>query len=315
MLSVIGKRLMLAVPILFVVTLLTFLLIDLSPGDPAAVLAGESATQERVDEVRAQLGLDQSLWERLASYYGAIVQGDLGTSLFSGQSVVGAIAESLPITISLTVVAFLMIFIIAIPLGTVAALRRDGFADRAVSALASFFIGIPPFVAGLILVLVFALALRAFPATGYAPLSDGLNVWLTHLMLPALALALPSAAEVARQLRGALVDVLEQDFIRTQRAKGLSPLLVVGKHGLKNAGPPVLTVLGLQLGRMLGGTVIVEMVFAMPGFGMLIYNSVLQHDLPVIQGVVLISALAVIVVNIFTDVLETVINPRLGSAA
>lgn len=316
MLTVVGKRLLVAVPILLVVTLVTFLLIDLSPGDPAALLAGDNASPDRIEEVRVQLGLDQSLWERLVSYVAGLFQGDLGVSLFSGQSVVDAIAESLPVTLSLTLVAFVLVFLIAIPLGTLAAARRDGIADRIVSALSSFFIGVPPFVAGLLLVIVFALTLRAFPATAYVPLSEaGPNVWLSHLILPGLALALPSAAEVARQLRGALVDVLEQDYIRTQRAKGLAPLLVLSKHGLKNAAPPVLTVVGLQLGRMLGGTVIVEQVFAMPGFGMLTYNSVVQHDYPIIQGIVLVSALAVIVVNIVTDVLESVINPRLRSVA
>ncbi|MGW4337503.1 ABC transporter permease [Rhodococcus koreensis] len=314
MLATIGRRLFLAVPILLVVTLVTFLLVDLSPGDPAALLAGDNASPERVEEVRGQLGLDQSMWDRLASYFTGLLHGDFGRSLFSGQSVGAAITEALPVTLSLTLVAFVLVFLIAIPLGTMAAARRDGIADRIVSACASFFIGVPPFVAGLLLVIAFALMMPLFPATAYVPLSEaGPNVWLSHLMLPGLALALPSAAEVARQLRGALVDVLEQDFIRTQRAKGLSSLLVLAKHGLKNAAPPVLTVAGLQLGRMLGGAVIVEQVFAMPGFGMLAYNSVVQHDYPIIQGVVLVSALAVIVVNILTDVLESMINPRLRS--
>lgn len=313
MAGAIGRRILIAIPILVVVSLVTFLLVDLSPGDPAALLAGDNATPERVAEVRTQLGLDEPTWSRFVDYLGGLVGGDLGTSLFSGQSVLSAIGQAMPITLSLALVSFVLVFLIAIPLGTWAAVRRGGIADRAISVFCSFFLGVPPFVAGLFLVIVFALSIRAFPATAYIPLSRGFAPWISHLMLPGLALALPSAAEVARQLRGALVDVLEQDYIRTQRAKGLDPGRVLYLHGLKNAAPPVLTVVGLQVGRMLGGSVIVEQVFAMPGFGSLAYNAVTQHDYPLIQGIVLVSAVVVILVNLLTDVVEVGLNPRLRS--
>lgn len=311
----IGRRILIAIPIMVVVSLVTFLLVDLSPGDPAALLAGDNATPERIDEVRTQLGLDQPTWTRFVAYLAGLFQGDLGTSLFSGQTVLAAIGQALPITLSLALVAFVLVFLIAIPIGTWAAMHRGGAADRVISAFCSFFLGIPPFVAGLFLVIIFALTIRAFPATAYVPLSKGFGPWLSHLVLPGLALALPSAAEVARQLRGALIDVLEQDYIRTQRAKGLAPRRVLYLHGLKNAAPPVLTVVGLQVGRMLGGAVIVEQVFAMPGFGSLAYNAVTQHDYPLIQGIVLVSAVAVILINLLTDVAEAGLNPRLRSTA
>ncbi|WP_029429895.1 ABC transporter permease [Blastococcus sp. URHD0036] len=315
MIGAVGRRLLLAIPILVVVSLLSFLLIDLTPGSPAELLAGEGATPERVAELEQTLGLDQPIWQRFGDYMSGLLQGDFGTSLFSGQSVGDAIGAALPVTVSLIVVAYVLVFVIAIPLGVLAAVRRDTRTDRAISATCSFFLGIPSFVVALVLVILLALTVEAFPATGYKPLADGFGVWLSHLILPGLALALTSAAEVTRQLRGALVDVLEQDYIRTQRAKGLPPLLILGKHGLKNAAPPVLTVIGLQLARMLGSTVIIEQVFAMPGFGALTLNAVLQHDFPLIQGCVLVSAIAVIGTTVVVDVVEAGLNPRLRSAA
>jgi len=314
MIGTLVRRLVVSVPVLIVVALVAFLLIQLTPGDPASLLAGENASPDRVDAVRGTLGLDRPVLDRFGDYLGGLLQGDLGMSFFSGRSVMAMIAEALPATLSIALVTYLLVLLIAIPTGIAAAVNRGGLTDRLVTAAGSFFIGVPPFVVGLLLVVAFAVSVRLFPATGYVSLADGgLSGWLSHLFLPALALALPSAAEVTRQLRGSLVDVLEQDYIRTQRAKGLAPSRVLLKHGLKNAAPPVLTVLGLQLGRILGATVIVEQIFAIPGFGTLAFTAVLRHDFPVIQGVVLLSAVAVILVNLLTDFIESAVNPRLRS--
>ncbi|QHE73309.1 Dipeptide transport system permease protein DppB (plasmid) [Rhodococcus sp. WAY2] len=316
MIAAIVRRVLLASPVLAVVALVAFLLVEATPGDPAAQVAGDNATPERIEEVRVALGLNQPLIERFGDYIGGLASGDLGDSLVAGQSVASMIGEALPLTLSLAFVAMILVVLIGIPAGMAAAVRRGGYVDRAVTAVGSFFIGIPPFVFGLLLVIALVLTVRAFPATGYVSIAEGgVSRWLSHLILPGLALALPSAAEVARQLRGALVDVLEQDYIRTQRAKGLKPSRILLKHGLKNAAPPVLTVLGLQIGRILGGAVIVEQVFAIPGYGSLAFSAVTRHDLPLIQAVVLVSAVAVIVINLLTDLIETVVNPRLRSSS
>jgi len=315
MIGALGRRVAAAIPVLFVVTLVTFLLVTITPGDPADLLAGESASPERLDAIRATLGLDRSVGERFLDYIGGLLTGDWGTSLFSGQSVLEEIAEVLPVTLSITLMTFVLTLAIGIPLGVAAAVNRDGAIDRFTSAVGSFFIGVPPFVSGMLLIAAFALTLQLFPPTGYVSIQDGgFAAWTSHLFLPSLALALPSAAEVARQLRGALVDTLEQDFIRAQRAKGLPPATVLWKHGLKNAAPPVITVLGLQLGRILGGTVIVEQVFAIPGFGSMTLQAVVQHDYPLIQAAVLVSALLIICTNVLTDAVEVMVNPRLRSS-
>jgi len=240
------------------------------------------------------------------------VHGDLGDSLLSSQSVSSLILERLPVTLSLGLVTMVLAILVGIPLGIAAALRPNRPVDRIVTAAAAILMAVPPFVIGLVLVLVFAIAAAAFPATGYSALTEhGFGDWLSHLVLPAIALAAISGAELARQTRAAMVDTLAADFVRTVRAKGLRAPMVVGKHALKNAGVPIVTVLGLQVSRILAGAVTVEFVFALPGFGSLAVTAVNQRDVPVILGIVMVSAVGVLIVNLVVDISYGYFNPRI----
>ena len=312
MLKVLLRRLLAAIPLLLLLSLFVFVLLDLMEGDAAAAAAGENATPEEIEAARERLGLNDPLVVRYLVWLGGAVRGDLGESLLSSQSVSGLIAERIPVTLSLAVVTLVIAIVVGIPLGIAAALRANRLLDRVVTAAASVTMAMPPFVIGLVLVLIFAVNAPLLPATGYVAISDeGVGEWLRHLLLPALALAAISAAEFARQTRAALVDTLGQDFIRTVRAKGLRTPMIVGKHGLRNAGIPIMTVLGLQAGRILAGAVTVEFVFALPGFGSLAVTAVNQRDIPVILGIVMVSAVAVVIINTLVDVSYGFFNPRL----
>ncbi len=310
MLKQIAGRLLTAIPVLFVVMLLSFSLVSLMPGDPAQTLAGDSATPAQIHDLRVKLGLNEPIIDRFATYIGHVAAADLGKSLYSSRPVTTLIGEALPVTASLALVAILMALLMAIPAGMWAAFRRDGIVDHVVTSTSALGLAVPQFVVAFPLIVFFAVDHRWFPATGYAPVAAGFWEWLRHLVLPGFALALGTASELTRQIRGSMVDTLEQDYIRTGRAMGLGSSAVV-KHALKNSATPVVTVLGLQVGRILGGAVIVEAVFALPGFGSLAYLAVSQQDIPVIQGVVLVSALVVLVANLLTDMTYVYLNPKL----
>jgi peptide/nickel transport system permease protein len=310
LLGFIGRRLLTVVPLLLLVAFAVFLLLELAPGDAATAIAGEDASAERIAQIRAELGLDQPLWERFMDFVAGVVRGDLGTSPLSGQEVSDALAQRLSISLSLIALAMLFAIVIGCAAGTVAALHRNGWVDRVVNGIAALFMAVPSFVVGIILVLLFALTLSWFPATGYAPLSEGVGPWLEFTTLPALALAGVPAAQIARQARGAMIDALEEDYIRTARAKGLQKRWIVGKHAAKNAAIPVITVMGVLLGNLIGGSVIIERVFAIPGIGSLSVEAVLNRDLPILQGVVLVSAIAVIFLNLLVDVAYGYLNPQ-----
>ncbi len=304
-------RLVTAVPTAALVLLLTFLLLELVPGDPARVVTGENATPEQVEVARHRLGLDEPFAQRASDFVIDVFRGDLGESLQNQQPVTKRIGATLPVTLSLTAVSVVFSLVIAIPFGALAALFQGRWLDRAVAAVSSALIAIPPFITGLVLVIVFALKNDLFPAGGYVAFRDSPAEWLRSLVLPAFALSLTSAAELARQIRSSMVETLDQSFVRTVRAKGMSPKNVIAKHCAKNAAIPVVTVFGLQIGRILSGAVVIELIFALPGFGTLAYQAVLGRDLPLIQGVVLVSALAVIICNLVVDVSYGYFNPRL----
>ncbi len=310
MLTLVGRRLLAAIPTLAGVILVAMLLLELMPGDPAQIMAGENATPEAVEVIRRDLELDKPVWERFGSYLGDVVRGDLGRSPGSSVPIWDRIADALPVTLSLALVAMVMALTIGVTAGTAAGLRRGRWVDRAVTAAASVMQAVPAFVVGLGLVIAFAVDRAWFPAGGYQPMAEGLGEWLRHLFLPAVALALSSAAELARQTRGALVDTLEQDYIRANRAKGLSERWVLGKHAAKNAATPVVTVAGLQVARILGGAIVVEQIFAMHGFGSLAVNAVLTRDMVLIQGVVLVSAVGVLITNLLVDLSYGYLNPK-----
>jgi len=310
----ITRRIISTVPMLVLVGLITFLLIHITPGDPAAVVAGENASLQAIEEARHRLGLDQPFLIQFWHWLWAVLHGDLGTSFTSGKPVTELIFDRLPITLSLTAGATLIGLLIAVPLGVFAATKRGSWLDRITIFGTSLGIAAPEFFIGLLLVLVVALEWGWLPATGYVPFAEDPVEWLARLTLPSVTLGLGVAAELARQVRGSMIDVLSRDYIQTARAKGLSTLSIIVKHGLKNAAIPVVTVLGLQVRRLLGGTVIVEQIFAMNGVGSLAVRAVFLRDLPVLLGVALTTAVVVLLVNLLVDMSYGYFDPKVRSA-
>lgn len=310
MLRYAGQRLLAAVPLLLIVPLLIFLLIDLSPGDPAVVLAGEDPTPERLAEIRENLRLDDNVFTRYIDWVAGVLHGDLGTSFLSNQSVTELIGRRMATTMSLVLFAMVLAVLVGVLLGVIAAIRPGGIIDRAVNVLASIAIAIPAFWFGLVLVSLFAVSNQIFPAFGYVPLSEGFVPWFQHLVLPGIALALLPAAEVTLQLRSALGEVLKSDYILNAEARGLSKSSVMLKHGMKNAAIPVVTVLGFRVAEVLGGAVTIEIIYGMPGLGSLAVDSVQNHDIPVLLGFVLFTTCVVVVVNLLVDISYGYFNPK-----
>lgn len=309
-LGFLGRRLAQVVPVVLLATFLVFGLLQLVPGDPAVTLAGDNATPARILEIRQQYGLDRPFLVQYASWLGRAVEGDLSHSLLTGVPVRQAIIEKFPNTIEIVVGAVLIAMLFGIPLGIAAATSAGSWADGLISALNSLGVAVPSFWLAMILVSIFALDMRLLPATGAVSLATDPAQSIRHALLPALALGASGVAEVARQLRSALIEVLGSQFVRTLRAKGLSPAAIVWKHGLKNVSVTLLTVLGLLLNRMLGATVVIEAVFAIPGIGSTVVQAALAKDFPVVQGVVLAMVVIVVAVNLAVDTLYTLLDPR-----
>ncbi len=292
------------------VSLVVFALDLLIPGDPAQVLAGESATTTDIERTRERLGLDRPLVQRYAEWAARAIRGDLGQSLFSSQSVAEEIAARLPVTLSLMVLSLALGVAAGIPAGIAAALNHGGPADRAIVMLASLGVAMPNFWVGLLLVLLLAIALPWLPATGYVPLTESPAAWLRHLALPSAALALAPAAEITRQVRGSVIGILQRDFVRTAVAKGLPGRLVIGKHVLKNTGVTVATVAGIQVSGLLGGSVVIDQVFGLPGIGVLALQAVVSRDLPIVQGIVLVTTLLVLASSLLVEFSYAYFNPK-----
>lgn len=307
---IIGRRLLAVIPMLFIMSIIVFSLVLVVPGDPAVTLAGDNATEEQIELIRASLGLDKPVVEQYLDWLGGVVQGDFGTSLLSSRGVAETIWSKLPVSLSLAVSAIVVGLAIGLPAGVIAALRRNRWPDRVSTVGASLGMAMPNFWLGLVLVIVLAVNNPWLPASGYVRISEDPWLWAKHLVLPALTLGTAAAAEITRQLRGSLADVLQQDYVRTADAKGLRRWIVVGKHAAKNASIPVVTVLGLQFSLLLGGTVAVERVFGIPGLGTEVVDAVLAKDLPMIQGIVFFTTFAVIVVNLLVDIAYGFLNPR-----
>lgn len=310
-LRVIRRRLLQALPVLVLATFVVFGLLKLMPGDIAITLAGENATEERIAEIRELYGLNRPFLVQYGSWLANAVQGDLSKSLANGEPVAQSIARAFPNTLLIVVLAMTVALGLGVPLGMLAASRPDGLRDRLVTSIASLGIAVPNFWLAMLLVAWLALHFGWFPATGAVSMQESFTGALHHAILPALALAAGGVAEVSRQLRSSLVEILSSPPVRTLRAKGLSANVILWKHGLKNAGVNLLTVATLLFNRMLAATVVVEAVFAIPGMGNLIVNAALTRDLPVVQGVVFVMVLVVISVNLAADLLYTVLDPRI----
>lgn len=304
------QRLVALLPTIVLATLVVFLMMKLIPGDPATVIAGEYATAETLAEIREELRLDDPLPQQYARWAADAVRGDLGDSLSSQQTVREAISSRLPATLHIVAAALVLSLLIGVPLGFLAGWKADSKLDAAVRSFSTIGIGAPNFWIGMLLVTFFALRLEWFPAIGYRGISSGPVDAARYLLLPAIALGAASIAEMARQTRSAVLDVRSLDFVRTLRSLGL-PEHTVLRHVGKNAGLTIVTVLGLQASRLLGATVIVEAVFGIPGLGSLVVDAVGQRDYPVVQGVVLVMALLVLLVNLVVDLSYRFLDPRI----
>ncbi|HEY6532166.1 MAG TPA: ABC transporter permease [Acidimicrobiales bacterium] len=315
MLQLVGRRLLLLIPTLILVTFGVFMLITLVPGDPATTLAGgENATPEQIEKVRTQLGLDDPLVVQYGRWVSDAVRLDFGESLTSGQDVTSEIQRRLPVTLSIVVGSIVIGLLIGIPLGLLAGARQGGWIDRFLLALTSIGLAIPNFVLAILFINVFAVNLGWVNPIGFDNLvgEDGLQpgAWLKSLALPALALGIGVAARLARQVRTGVVDTMNEPYIRTAWAKGCSPRTVVGKHVFKNAAMPTVTVAGLLIGGLIGGTVIIESIFSANGVGQYLVNGINAGDLPVIQGVVVMFVLAFAIINIAVDIMYGWLNPK-----
>lgn len=310
MLRLIVQRLLALVPLLFFVSVLTFSFTSLLPSDPVDLIIGDTGTEEQYEIVRERLGMNQPVVVRYVQWLGRAVQGDLGTSFFNSVSVMGAVMQRLPVTLSLTAVSALIAIIIGVAAGVAAALRPRSWIDRLATLGATFGQAVPNFWFGLILVAIFAVNLRWFPATGFTPISASPWEWLRSVILPSIALGTSSSAAIARQVRSAMVGVLQQDYIRAARAQGLSTRRVIFRHALTNAMVPVVAVLSFQITVLLGGALIVEQVFAINGLGTLAIGAVRQQDIPMIQGIVLVMVALVVLVQLATDVIYGLLNPK-----
>ena len=305
------RRLVAMIPVIFIVSLIVFSLIHLTPGDPAQTMLGEEATPKEVAALRAKLGLDQPLPVQYVKWAGAVLHGDLGRSIRSNQPVSEAIRDRLPVTVELALLAMVISLVIAIPVGVVAAMRRNSVADAASPVAALLGVSLPNFFLAILLILVLAVKLRWLPPFGYVPLLKDPAGNLERMIMPAITLGTALAAVVMRQMRSSLLEVLGQDYIRTVRAKGLGELRMVRFHALKNALIPVVTVVGLQIGGLLGGAIITETIFALPGIGRLLVDSIFQRDFPLVQGVVLFVAVAFLFSNLAVDLFYAYLDPRI----
>ncbi len=306
------RRLIHSVFIIWGCATLVFFLLRLIPGDPVVQMLGPEYTPEAADALRRKLGLDESLPVQYGRWFGNVLTGDLGGSIASGESVTGAIASGLPKTLSLAALSFLTAIVIAVPAGIAAALRRNTIVDYAASVLAFVGVSMPSFWFGIILILVFAVGLQWLPAIGYAEIGeDGFWEWFKRLILPSLAIGTGYAAILMRFVRAGLLEVLGSDYVRTARAKGVHERSVVVRHALRNALIPVVTIAGIQLALLLSGAVVVETVFSIRGIGRILVGAIFDRDYPMVQGVILLTAVIFVVANLFVDIVYTFLDPRI----
>ena len=311
MFAYVVRRLLATIVVMAVVALVVFLLLYLTPGDPAAILAGDAATSDDIRRIREKLGLDEPFLVRFGGWIGRLLHGDLGISIFTNLPVTHLIAQRIEPTLSLTLCTLLISVLVAVPLGVLAAARAGTWIDRAVMGFSVLGFSLPVFVLAYILILTFSIGLDWLPVQGYRPIGDGLWQWARHLVLPSTALGTVYIALIARITRASMLDVLSQDYVRTAQAKGLSPREVLTGHALKNAAVPIVTVIGIGIALLIGGAIVTETVFAIPGIGRLTVDSILRRDYPIIQGVVLMFSAAYVLINLAVDLSYMFFDPRI----
>ncbi|HJU29914.1 MAG TPA: ABC transporter permease [Hyphomicrobiaceae bacterium] len=311
MLAHIFRRVVSTIPVMAFVALFVFSLLYIAPGDPAAVIAGEQASPEDIEKIRRSLGLDRPFLARFGEWSWHIVHGDLGTSMFTGLPVTTLIAQRLEPTLSLMVVTLLLAVTVAVPMGVLAAWKAGTWIDRGLMAFGVLGFSVPVFVVGYVLAYVFALELEWLPVQGYTPLAAGFGPWLENLVLPAIALGCVYIALIARITRASMLEVLQQDYIRTARSKGMGQGGILFVHALKNAAVPIVTVIGIGVALLIGGAVVTESVFAIPGLGRLTIDAIVRRDYPVIQGIVLLFSFVYVLVNLAVDIVYTLLDPRI----
>lgn len=310
MITFILRRLLAAVPVMAVVAFLVFSLLYFAPGDPATIIGGDLATPQEIARIRSVLGLDQPFHARLAIFIGQLLTGDLGISIFSNLPVTHLIAQRIEPTLALATVTILFSIAVAIPLGTIAAWKAESLVDRIVMVVSVLGFSVPVFVLGYGLIWLFAIKLQWLPVQGYTPLSQGLGPWLANLILPMLSLGTVYIALIARITRASLLEVLAQDYVRTAKAKGLGDRKVLG-HALGNAAVPIATIVGIGIALLIGGVVVTETVFAIPGLGRLLVDAILRRDYPIIQGVILLFAAVYVLINLMIDISYAMFDPRI----
>ena len=311
MLAYIARRLVATLPVMGTVAIVVFAILRLTPGDPAAIIAGDSATSEQLQHIRAQMGLDKPIYVQFLLWLVQLLRGDLGVSLISGVPVSGMIADRIGPTVALGTAIIVFSVIVAIPLGVMAAWRQGTLLDRSVTAFSVFGFSVPVFVNGYLLILLFSIALGWLPVQGYRPLGAGFWPFFERLILPTLALSTAYIALITRITRTSILEVMGEDYIRSARAKGVKESTVLIRHALRNAAVPIVTIIGVGIATLISGVVVTESVFNLPGLGRLVVEAVLARDYPVIQGLIMFFSFVYILINLLVDVLYTVFDPRI----
>ncbi len=311
MVSYILRRLLATIPVMLIVAVLVFMMLRLTPGDPAAIIAGDTATTEQVTLIRERLGLDRPIWSQFFLWIGNLLRGDFGESFFFKKTVAELIADRLEPTLALSLFTIVLAVMIAVPLGILAAYKQGSLIDRTVMGFSVMGFSVPVFVIGYILIYIFAIKLNWLPVQGYQRISAGLGGFLQRLILPSMTLSVIYVALIARMTRTSVLEVLGEDYIRTARAKGLSHFQVLTRHALGNAAVPIITVIGLGIALLIGGVVVTESVFTIPGLGRLTVDAVLARDYPTIQAVILLFSLVYVLINLAVDIAYTVFDPRI----
>lgn len=312
MLRQVIRKLLMVIPLLFLISVILFVLISMLPGDAVLSMIGDSGDIAYIDELREQMGLDRPLYQQYLEWIRNLLRGNLGKSIISRQSVADIVRVRLPVTLELSLLAIIFSMIIAIPAGILSAVKRNSVWDIITSFISMFGIAMPPFWIGMLAILFFSLKLNWLPASGYVPFFQDPIANLQSMLMPAFTVGLAFAATIMRQTRSAFLDVLSQDFIMTARSKGLKQRIVLWKHALRNALIPIITVISMQIGRLIGGSVVTETVFALPGVGREIADGLLSRDFPVVMTMILITAIFVVLTNTVVDIIIVFIDPRIS---